>query len=229
MKEQTKLSQYYFWGSLIIIDNINMHQYEAFILQGNNSRQESSIIQITGNNAGSVRGIVAQDVLGTVASTPEAIIMSISNNFSGINVKNIKITNHHISLSELFEIIKKSKKTLCAQKTINKSLKSNCKSYKAGTIFVVDDRYDGKCEKEAYMLAECNDENLYEIIQITGYHAGYGGFFIKRLKNNNTLTYNDLVNGIKFNFNEPNLKNLTIIESTIKIDDFMQVLYDFMY
>lgn len=230
MKKQVQPIQCYFWGSLIVISNkYDEHKCDAYILQGSNFKKESSIIQITGNNAGSLRGSVTQDVLGTVASTPEAIIDSISKNFNSPNANNIKISDHYITLSELFEIAKRSnenyKEKLFTHNINNKSPKIKSNAYKIGTIFVVDDYPYGECEREAYMLTECIDENVFEITQITGYHAGYGGFFIKRKKDRDTISYEDLIEGIKFNFLKPDLKSLVILEHSLIIEALLQVLF----
>ena len=74
------------------------------------------------------------------------------------------------------------------------------------------------------MLTEYIDENKFELTQITGYHAGYGGFFIKRKKDRNTISYEDLIEGIKYNFLKPDLKSLSIFENRMNIDVFLQVL-----
>ena len=144
MKEQVQPIQYYFWGSLIVISNkCDKHKCDAYILQGGHYKKESSIIQITGDNAGSLHGSVIQDVLGTVASTPEAIIDSISKNFNSPDANNIKISDHHITLSELFEIAKRSNenynKKLFTHNINNKSPKIKSNAYKIENIIVVED------------------------------------------------------------------------------------------
>ena len=57
------------------------------------------------------------------------------------------------------------------------------------------------------------------------YHAGYGGFFIKRKKDRDTISYEDLIEGIKFNFLKPNLKRLVIFEHRMIIEALLQVLF----
>lgn len=232
MKEKVQPIQCYFWGSLIVISNkCDEHKCDAYILQGAHYKKESSIIQITGDNAGSLHGSVIQDVLGTVASTPEAIIDSISKKINSPDANNIKISDHHITLSELFEIAKRSSenynKKLFTHNINNKSPKIKSNAYKIGTIFVVDDYPYGECEREAYMLSEYIDENKFELTQITGYHAGYGGFFIKRKKDRNAISYEDLIEGIKYNFLKPDLKSLVIFEHSLIIEALLQVLNPF--
>ena len=57
------------------------------------------------------------------------------------------------------------------------------------------------------------------------YHAGYGGFFIKRKKDRNTISYEDLIEGIKYNFLKPDLKSLVILEHSLIIEALLQVLF----
>lgn len=235
MKEQSKPIQCYFWGSIFVINHkiCDEYKYDAFILQGNHFNNESSIIQITGNNAGAIHGSVRQDVSWTVASTLEAIIKSILTNFNSPDFDKIKITDHHITLSELFEIYKISNKDCIGnpfvQNTTDKLPDNKSKLYKTGTIFVIDYYYDGKYEREAHMLTESNDnETVFEITQITGYHAGVGGFYIKRQNGKSTISYDELIEGIKFNFPEPDIASLIILENVIKIKAFLQVLQPFI-
>jgi len=91
-----------------------------------------------------------------------------------------------------------------------------------GTVFVLSTRYDGRFEREAFVLAQCYEEGKeFEIIQITGYHAGFRAGYInegilKGLKYA-AITKEELIEGINFNFGS-HWSDLFILDKNINLE-----------
>ena len=86
--------------------------------------------------------------------------------------------------------------------------------YGVGTIFVLTNSYDGIIERESFILAECHEEeHIFQIIQITGLHSGYILGYVKHgvlREFRNAVTYDELIEAIKYNFIGPDLSTLYI-------------------
>ena len=94
-----------------------------------------------------------------------------------------------------------------------------------GDVFVITDHYDGITEREAYILAECYEEGkIFQIIQITGLHAGYLAGYVNYgiLKGSiYAVTYEELIEAIKYNFREPDLDTIKFFEDKLELKDFI--------
>ena len=94
-----------------------------------------------------------------------------------------------------------------------------------GDVFVITDHYDGITEREAYILAECYEEGkIFQIIQITGLHAGYMAGYVNYgiLKGSiYAVTYEELIEAIKYNFREPDLDTIKFFEDKLELKDFI--------
>ena len=97
--------------------------------------------------------------------------------------------------------------------------------YGVGTVFVLTNRYDGLTEREAFILAECHEEeHLFHIIQITGLHSGYLLGYVKHgalRESRNAITYDELIEAIKFNFIGPDLSTLLILNDRLELADLL--------
>ena len=97
--------------------------------------------------------------------------------------------------------------------------------YGAGTIFIITDHYDGYTEREAFILAECYEEGkIFQIIQITGLHAGFMPGYVNYgiLKDSIlAVTYEELIEAIKYNFREPDLDTIIFFEDKLELKDFI--------
>lgn len=91
-------------------------------------------------------------------------------------------------------------------------LLENRKFYR-GTIFTISYFWDKK-ECDSFLLAECWDENyIFQIVCISGYNAGTVLGYIKKGTLSGThraITYEELIDGIKENFMNPDLESLKI-------------------
>ena len=95
--------------------------------------------------------------------------------------------------------------------------------YWRGTVFIITSHYDGITEREAFVLAQCYEEGkVFQIIQITGYHAGWmAGYVNKGILRDScvAITYEELVEAIKFNFLGPDFSTLQILDKGLKLED----------
>ncbi len=93
--------------------------------------------------------------------------------------------------------------------------------YSEGTVFILSNYYDGISEREAFILAKCYEEDsIFQIIQITGLHSGYLLGYVKYgiLRNSlDAVTYDELIESIKFNFIGPDLDTLIIMDNPLEL------------
>ena len=96
--------------------------------------------------------------------------------------------------------------------------------YGEGTVIILTNHYDGITEREAFILANCHEEDyVFQIIQITGLHSGYILGYIKQgilQESHIAVTYSELIESIKFNFIGPDLKSILIIDK-LELSDFL--------
>ena len=93
--------------------------------------------------------------------------------------------------------------------------------YSEGTVFILSNHYDGISEREAFILAKCYEEDsIFQIIQITGLHSGYILGYVKYgiLRDSwDAVTYEELIESIKFNFIGPDLDTLIILDNRLEL------------
>ena len=95
--------------------------------------------------------------------------------------------------------------------------------YGGGTVFILTNHHDGITEREAFVLADCYEEGkVFQIIQITGYHAGWmAGYVNEGILHGScvAITYEELVEAIKFNFLGPDFSTLQILDNRLELKD----------
>lgn len=93
--------------------------------------------------------------------------------------------------------------------------------YSEGTVFILSNYYDGISEREAFILAKCYEEDsIFQIIQITGLHSEYLLGYVKYgiLRDSlDAVTYDELIESIKFNFIGPDLDTLIIMDNPLEL------------
>ena len=89
----------------------------------------------------------------------------------------------------------------------------NKQIYACGTIFTISYFWD-YYRTETFILAQCFEEDYeFQIITITGYHAGTISGYIKKgvLKDTHrAITHEEFIEGIKYNFLNPDWATLKI-------------------
>lgn len=96
--------------------------------------------------------------------------------------------------------------------------------YWRGTVFIITSHYDGIIEREAFVLAQCYEEGkVFQIIQISGYHAGWlAGYVNEGILHDYScvaITYEELVEAIKFNISGPDFSTLQILDNGLELKD----------
>lgn len=85
--------------------------------------------------------------------------------------------------------------------------------YYRGTIFTISYLGDIQ-ERESFLLTECfEDEYVFQIICISGYGAGTVQGYIKKgvlARTHRAITHEELIEGIKYNFLNPDFDSLKI-------------------
>ena len=116
-------------------------------------------------------------------------------------------------------------RTAREERVIDKPSEAIDAIYGVGTVFELTNRYDGLTEREAFILAECHEEeHLFHIIQITGLHSGYLLGYVKHgalRESRNAITYDELIEAIKFNFIGPDLSTLLILNDRLELSDLL--------